>query len=201
MAPIGAGEAFKKDVEGLFADAAEAWRGMAQYSVKMVEALTEDDIPDYPWVTLDEFNIPNTPTPTNTNTTNANNTTNTVAGPPPLLPAQDDMLNLFPRIYVPEDDEVVFSGITLLYSQGIAAAAEKEFNECLLARRQRSVWSGSAGGGGAGNVFLGGGGGTRRERRMSSLADGKAGFPTLALGGGGGGGGGRGNSAAGAGGD
>lgn len=145
---------------------------MAQYSFKMIEALTLDDFPNQPWITLDEFTIPPLPSSTTTTTTATVSTTPTGD---PGAPSFERTLNLFPRIYVPEDDRTVFSGITLLYSQGITAAAEKEFNECVQARRQRTVRSTA---GAIGNAFLGGGGGTKR--RMSSFSDTKGRFPTVA---------------------
>ena len=137
---------------------------MAQYSFKLVEALTLDDLPNRPWITLDEFTVPPPlPSPTTTTTTT---TVSTAPTEDPEVSSHKRMLNLFPRIYVPEGDKMVFSGITLLYSQGIKAAAEKEFNEWVQVRRQTTVRNTA---GAVGSTSRGGGGGTKR--RMSSFSD------------------------------
>lgn len=165
LTPIGAGEGVARDLEALFEDAADVWRNMAQYSFKLVEALPLDDLANQPWITLDVFNIPLLPTSTTTTTTTTVSTAPT-EGPGAQL--HKSMLNLFPRIHVPKGDKIVFSGITLLYSQGVTSAAEKEFVEFMQLRMQRIVRSSA---GAIGNAFLGGGG--RGKRRMSSFSDGK----------------------------
>lgn len=162
LAPLVADEGFASELLGLFWDAANVWRGMAQYSIKMVEALTENDFPNLPWATLDQFTISPPPSTTTISSPGGHGAS-----------SHGEMLNLFPRIYVPEDEKVVFSGIALLPSQGIAAAAEKEATEFVLARKPKTTW-GSAGA--TGNAFSGGGG----KRRMSSFSEGKGWFPTLA---------------------
>lgn len=161
LAPLVASEGFASELLSFFWDAANVWRGMAQYSIKMVEALTANDFPNLPWAILEEFTI--SPPPSNT----------TVSSPGGRgASSHGEMLNLFPRIYVPEDEKVVFSGIALLSSQGIAAAAEKETAE-FVPRKPKTTW-GSAGA--TGNAFSGSGG----KRRMSSFSEGKGRFPTVA---------------------
>lgn len=159
LSPLGANEKFGKELDKIFLDAGEVWKDTAQHSKKMIEAFPEDDFLDHPWAIMDEFTIPTT------NTTTATTTTTTATEPNQDIPDGSEMLNLFPCIYVPEDDKIVFPGIALLYSQGIVSAAKKE-----VARKPRSAWNG---------VSPAGSPTTRRERRMSSLPDGKGGFPTL----------------------
>lgn len=164
LSPLGANDKFAKELEKIFLDAGEIWRGTAQHSIKMIEAFTEDDIPDHPWATMDEFNIPTT----NITATATTTTTNSATDANQDAIQDSEMLNLFPCIYVPEDEKTVFPGIALLYSQGIASAAEQELSDCLVARRSRNSWN------------IGGSPTTRRERRMSLLPDGKGGgFPTI----------------------
>lgn len=163
LKPLGANEEFANELKEIFLDAGEIWKDSAQHSDKMIEALIEDDIPGNPWAIMDEFTIP-------TNNTTPTTTTN-YANDDPL---RSSMLNLFPCIYVPEDERTVFPGVMLLYGQGIVSAAEQEFNECLVARRPRIVWSNT-------NAFPGGPTTTRRERRMSSVTDGKGGILTTSF--------------------
>lgn len=158
LSPLGANEKFGKELDKIFLDAGEVWKDTAQHSKKMIEAFTEDDFPDHPWATMDEFTIPTTNTTTATTPTTATETNQDIAD-------GSKMLNLFPCIYVPEDEQIVFPGIALLYSQGIVSAAKQE-----VARKPRSAWNG---------ISPAGSPTTRRERRMSSLPDGKGGFPTL----------------------
>lgn len=165
LTPLGANEKFETELDKIFLEAGEIWKDTAQHSTKMIEALAEDDYPDHPWATMDEFTIPTANTTTTTTTATATDANQD-------LTHDSDMLNLFPCIYVPEDEKIVFSGIMLFYSQGIVSAAEQESNELLVARRPRSARNIS-------NVLSSGGSPTtRRERRMSSLPDGKGGFPT-----------------------
>lgn len=173
LTPLGASDKFAKELEKIFLDAGEIWQNNAQHSQKMIEALTEDDIPGNPWATIKEFTIPtNNATTTNTATiTTTTPTTTTTDAASNNNPPHSSMLNLFPCIYVPEDERIVFSGVALLYSQGIVSAAEQEFNELLIARRPRISWN-------TANSFSGGPTTTRRERRMSSLPDGKGGVLT-----------------------
>ena len=177
LTPLGASDKFAKELEKIFLDAGEIWQNNAQHSQKMIEALTEDDIPGHPWATIKEFTIP-TNDPTTTTTTSTTTTTTTTTPTTTTTDAANNnnlphssMLNLFPCIYVPEDERIVFSGVTLLYSQGIVSAAEQESNELLVARRPWSSWNNA-------NTFSGGPTTTRRERRMSSLPDGKGGVLT-----------------------
>ena len=162
LAPLGADERFASELQGLFLDAADVWRGMAQYSIKMVEALTENDFPNLPWATIDQFTISPLPSTTTASSPGGHGASSHV-----------EMLLLFPQIYVPEDEKVVFSGIALLSSQGIAAAAEKETTELAQARKSKTTW-GSAGA--TGNALSGGGG----KRRMSSFSERKGWFTNVA---------------------
>ena len=157
--PLGATDKFAKELQKIFLDAGELWKDFAQHSDKMIEAITEDDdIPDISWAIMDEFTIPTT-----------NTTTNTTAADMNKDPSQSNMLNLFPCIYVPEDGSVLFSGLRLLYSQGIMSAADQEYVDCIVARRQRH--SRNVAGGFAGAHPTRG-----RERRMSSYGEGRLGI-------------------------
>lgn len=159
LSPLGANEKFAKELEKIFLDAGELWKDYAQHSDKMVEALIDDDIPDISWAIMDEFTIPAT------NTT----TTITTAADADKDPSQSNMLNLFPCIYVPEDESVLFPGVRLLYSQGLMSAADQEFVDCIVARRQRNSRNVTGG-------FAGGYPTRGRERRMSSYGEGRGGF-------------------------
>lgn len=165
LTPLGANEKFAKELEKIFLDAGEIWKNTAQYSDRMIEALTEDDIPGISWATMDEFTISTANTTVTTAAAAITTTTDTNKDPP-----HSNMLNLFPCIYVPEGGEVVFPGLRLSYSQGIMSAAEQEFIDCLVARKQWSLRNNTN--------AVPGGHSMRRERRMSSLPDGKGGVFT-----------------------
>lgn len=154
LAPLVKDEKFINELVRLFSDAADVWRGMAQHSMKMVEALTEDDFPNMPWDILDQFTI--SPPP-------STNTASSPGGYGAL--SHGEMFNLFPRIYVPEDEKVVFSGVALLSNQGLAAAAENETAELALAGKAKTI-VGSAGISG--------------KRRMSIALEGKGRLMTAA---------------------
>lgn len=118
LSPIGGGdETFRRDVEALFYEAADVWKE-AQYSKKMVEvSMTDDDFEDWPWAQLDEFT----------------SAVNEINGPPAL--PKFHMLNLFPRIFVPEDNYIVNKGFVLWHDQNTVIAAEQELSQYLAAKR------------------------------------------------------------------
>lgn len=156
--PLGATDKFAKELEKIFFDAGELWKNFAQHSDKMVEALTEDDVSDVSWEIMNEFTMQNT-----------NTTTTTTAADTDKDPSQSNVLNLFPCIFVPEDDNVLFSGVRLIDSQGIMSAADEEFSAYTVARRQRNLRSTTGG-------FSGGHPTRGRERRMSSFGEGRGGI-------------------------
>lgn len=156
--PLGATEKFEKELKKIFLDAGELWKNIAQHSDKMIEAFTEDEVPGVSWEIMDEFTIQNT-----------NTTTTTTAADTDKDPSQSNVLNLFPCIYVPEDNNVLFSGVRLLHSQGIMSAADEEFLACIVARRQRNSRNTPGG-------FTGGHPTRGRERRMSSFGEGRGGI-------------------------
>lgn len=165
LTQFGANEKFGMELENIFLEAGEIWKDTAQNSKKMIEAFTLDDFPGLPWATMGEFGI--FTTNTTTAITPATATTATAA-PKSNQDIADGskMLNLFPCIYVPEDDKIVFSGIALFHSQGIVPAAQQE-----VARRPRSTWNGFSP---VGSPT------TRRERRMSSaMPDANGGLTTV----------------------
>jgi len=125
LSSIGGNEDFRKDIERFFFDAANVWKE-AQYSTKMVEASMEDD-DEWIWGELEEF-------------------TAAAAGTDP------NMLTLFPRVYVTEDEHIVSSGFVLWGDQPIVLAAEQEYRDSIAARRPI-------------------GGSVRRERRSSTVPD------------------------------
>lgn len=152
---LGATDKFAKELEKIFLDAGELWKKFAQYSDKMIEALADEaDVPDVLWEIMDEFTI------TNSNTTAADADED---------PSQSNVLYLFPCIFVPEDDNVLFSGVRVLRSQGIMSAAYKETLACSAARRPRNLRNSTGG-------FAGGHPTRGRERRMSSFGEGRGGI-------------------------
>ncbi|MCJ1389239.1 hypothetical protein MMC18_002095 [Xylographa bjoerkii] len=138
---IGGNEDFRKDMEKFFLDAAELWTE-AQHSTKMVEASMKDDLQNWTWRHLEEF-------------TSAAADTKAQQALQPF-----NMLSLFPRVYVPEDKHIVFSGFVLWGDQSIVSAAEHELRGCIAARRSTGGWNGNSSGGSM-----------RRDRRLSTLAD------------------------------
>jgi len=130
LSPIGGNEAFRKDIEKLFYEAADVWRE-AQHSMKMVEAsVTDEEFEDWPWAQLEEF-------------------TSAVAGTEAqhVFP-KFRMVNLFPRIHVPEDDHIVNSGCILSPNQNTVFVAEQEFSRGIASKgfkggRNGSLFSGS----------------------------------------------------------
>lgn len=133
LSPMGGDEAFRKEVEALFRDAADVWKE-AQQSKKMVLASMEDDFTEWQWSHLEEFTVAEVKVQ-------------------PSLP-KFEMLNLFPRVWVPEDGHIVNHGYVLWPHQNTVFAAEQEFRERMAIRRPN------------GNVFSGS---IRRERRLSTL--------------------------------
>ena len=144
LSPIGGNEAFRKDVEALFREAAGVWKEV-QHSRKAVEVSMMDDFKDdWQWSHLDDFTVAE------------------IKGQPGLR--KFDMLNLFPRMFVPEDQHIVNPGCVLWPHQNTVFAAEQELRECIAIRRSK--------GGLMGNVP---GGSMRRDRRLSTLSDGRHG--------------------------
>ena len=142
LRPIGGTEDFRKDVVALFREAAGVWKEV-QRSRKAVEVSMTDDITNsWKWSHLDELNVAE------------------IKGQPGL--PKFDMLNLFPRMFVPEDQHTVNPGCVLWSHQNIVFAAEQELRECIATRSSRGGWVGTAPGGSL-----------RRERRPSTLPDGR----------------------------
>ena len=140
LSPLGGNEAFYKDVQVLFREAAAVWKE-AQHSRKVVDARITDDFDDWKWSHLEEFAVAEIKAQ--------------------AVPQRFDMLNLFPRISVPEDNHVVNHGFVLWPDQNIVVAAEQELRECMAARRSK------------GGIVSGGS--MRRERRPSARLDGRSG--------------------------
>ncbi|KAI9808034.1 MAG: hypothetical protein M1827_007540 [Pycnora praestabilis] len=141
---------FRMDLEALLYEAADVWKE-AQYSRKMVKAIIVDEQEDEhsdscPWFHLEEF---------------GSTAVLTEAQPGSQ---KFEMLNLFPRVFVPEDNHVVYCGVVLWPDQDIVVSAEQEFKNCV--RRNKSVRSAS------GATI---GGSVRRERRLSIAIDGSDG--------------------------
>ncbi len=134
-------EAFHTDLKTLLYEAAEVWKE-AQHSKKMVKASMKDE-EEWLWDDLDEFNSVATPTEVQ----------------PDLQ--KFEMLNLFPRIFVPEDETKVYSGVVLWSDQNVVHAADQELRDYIRARRT------------CGGRGLNGSVSTRRERRQSLLIDGR----------------------------
>ena len=144
LSPLGGNEAFRKDVESLFREAAGVWKEV-QHSNKAVQVSMMDDFNnDCRWSHLDDFNV------------------GEIKGQPGSK--RFDMLNIFPRMFVPEDQHIVNPGWVLWSSQNIVFAAEQEFRECIAMRRYRGGWMGTVPGGSM-----------RRNRRLSTLSDGRNG--------------------------
>ena len=135
--PIGGDGAFYEEIETLFREAAAVWKE-AQHSRQVVDVRITDDFNEWQWSHLEEFTVPG------------------IKAQPGLQ--KFDMLNLFPRIVVPEDEYVVNYGFVLWSNQNIVFAAEQELRECMAARRSK--------GGIVSN------GSMRRERRLPALHDG-----------------------------
>ena len=133
LSPMGGDEAFRKEVEALFREAADVWKE-AQQSKKMVLASITDEYNDWQWSHLEDFTVAEVKAQ-------------------PSLP-RFDMLNLFPRIWVPEDGHILNPGFVLWPHQNTVFAAEQELRERMAAKRP------------SGNAF---GGAMRRERRLSTL--------------------------------
>ena len=88
--------------------------------MKMVESiLTADCFEDWPSNHLEEI---------------SNITAETKAQP---VLQKFEMLTLFPRVYVPEDDHMVNSGLILLPTQSIVSAAEQEFSQYIASKKQK----------------------------------------------------------------
>ena len=144
LSPISRGkESLHTEVMTLFCEAVDVWK-VAQHSKKLVEAsMTDEDFDDWPWSYLEEF------------------TSAVVQTKEQPVPQHVDMLSLFPRIFIPEDDCIVHSGVILWPNQNTLIAAEQEVREKSAIRRLRSGRQGSVSSG---------------TRRSSILNDGRAGL-------------------------
>lgn len=132
----GGDHAFKKELEALLHRTARICTEI-QRSKKTVEVSIEDgDLTEWAWGSLKDFGES--------------------AGPQTL-----GMWNLFPRIYVPEDDKVVYPGFVLWADQETPRAADQELKEFTARKRVR--------GGNAMN-----GSGSHRARRQSTVIQGSS---------------------------
>lgn len=163
---------------------------MAQYSDKMIETVTADNVvSEISWETMNEFTIPNTnptttTTPGTTTTKAAANTNNNNIDNNNKNLSKYSVLNLFPYIFVPEDGKVLFPGVMLLNTQSLMSAANQESFNGMIAKKHwdskinattstTADFPGSGGGGSSGDS----GDPTRgRKRRMSSYREKRAGF-------------------------
>lgn len=129
-------EKFRPELEAFFRKSAELWKD-AQFSQKMVEASLKDG--DYddepPWVPLEDFitPLPSADAPTATKTA------------PAPSSWQFDHFTLFPRIYVPETDNVIHLGAIL--PQPTIAAAEQEVLQWKQSRKPKAGREGNGPGG------------------------------------------------------
>ena len=144
LSPIGGNEDFRKDVKALFHEAAGLWKE-AQHSRKAVDVSMMDDFTEgCQWSHLDEFTLAG------------------IKGQPGLR--KFDMLHLFPRMFVPEDQHIVNPGCVLWPDQNVVFTAEQEHRESKAIRRSKGELMGS---------ILGGS--MRQNRRLSTLSDGRNG--------------------------
>ena len=104
LSPIGGNDTFRKDIEKLFCEAAAVWKEV-RYS-KMVFEPSMDDEPNWQWSHLEEFTVPDIKVQ--------------------LGARKFDMLTLFPRVFVPETNQIVHPGWVLLLNQNTVFAAEEE---------------------------------------------------------------------------
>ncbi len=130
------GEAFRADLGRLLQKFVDVWKP-AMFSKKLILATTEDDGNISEWEKMEEFGSP--------------------AEPSENMPVRPKfrMLNLFPRIYVPELDCMAHKGIVLLPWQEIVLAAEREHWDWAAREARKSRWGRDA------NTL------SRRERRLS----------------------------------
>ena len=144
LSPISTGDpTLRTDIEALFNEAADVWKE-AQHSKKLVEAsMTEEDFEDWPWDHLEEFT-----------SAVAQSTVQPVS-------RKFNVLNLFPRVFFPADNGIVYSGLVLWPDQRVVVVAEQELRECMAPRNFKLGGNGSISG---------------RTRRMSVLNDGKNGM-------------------------
>lgn len=151
--PISSGDGtLRMDIETLFHEAVDVWKE-AQHNKKMVEAsMTDEDFDDWPWDHLDEF-------------------TSAVAQVKAQPVSQKfDMLNLFPRIFIPEDNHIVYSGVVLWPNQNTVIAAEQELREYAAAKRSKCGRNGNVSGASRRSSIVNDGRtGVRAEDRASFL--------------------------------
>ena len=121
LSPMGGNEHFRKDVEVLFREAAGVWK-VAQHSRKAVEVSVMDDFKNsWQWSHLEDFTVAE------------------IKGQEE--PPKFDMLNLFPRMFVPEDKHIVNPGCVLWPHQNTVFAAERELREYIAMRKSRGGWT------------------------------------------------------------
>jgi len=134
-------DAFRADLGRLMQKFVDVWKP-ALFSKKLILATTEEDDQISGWEKMEEFG--NTTEPCKTS-----------LGRPKFR-----MLNLFPRIYVPELDYVVHKGIVLLPWQETVLAAEREYWDWATRDAKKNRWGRDANGGNTNTL-------SRRERRLS----------------------------------
>jgi len=114
---IGGTEAFRKDVQALFGEAAKVWRDV-QHGREAVEVSMTDDFNNgLNWGCLEEFDAVK------------------MNGGPGV--PKSEMINLFPCIFVPEGEHLVNSGCVLWLDQNTVVAAEQEFRQLMAEKRAK----------------------------------------------------------------
>lgn len=142
LSPIGGNDSFRKEIEKLFYEAADVWKEV-RHSKTVFEA-SMDDEPHWQWLHLEEFTIPD------------------IKAQPGAR--QFEKLTLFPRVFIPETNEVVYPGYVLLPNQNTVFAAEEELAAWKVRKASDCARNGSIRGG-----LL------RRARRPSAHSDGRNG--------------------------
>jgi len=94
--PISSGdETFRANIKTLFYKAVNVWKE-AQYNKKIIKAsITNEDFENWPWNYLKEF------------------TSTVIEIKAQSISQRFEILNLFPRIYIPENDYIVYVSIVL----------------------------------------------------------------------------------------
>ena len=145
LSPFGGNDAFRKEIEKLFCEAAAVWKEV-RHSKTVFEASMDDEL-HWRWLHLEEFTIPD------------------IKAQPG--PRQFEKLTLFPRVFVPETNEIVYPGYVLLANQNTVFAAEEELTAWKARKASECARNGSVRGG-----IL------RRPRRPSAPYDGRNGALT-----------------------
>ncbi|KAI9865233.1 MAG: hypothetical protein M1824_003384 [Vezdaea acicularis] len=149
LSPIGGDQTFRLEVEKLFQEAADVWK-LAQRSRKMVEVFTLQQYPNWTWEHLQDFG-------------GAVAETNVQ-----VLIHEFEMLNLFPAIFIPEENRGIYPGSVLWHDQKTVLEADRELRECITARKSKSGRSGTVSGGPG-----------RRERKPSIVSSARNGVTGL----------------------